>query len=143
MVNCSYSFDDSYLLCDGPTGMIFCNTTIDFLHLHQLSFDVFSFGLKQTPLNIASTLVKYKIYPFKLLSNESNPIIKYDYTIPIYGYEIVSFMNNTNKFLINNAADLLCFNQLIGLLNESKLLQQMQSMVNQMLDSVEYALGHY
>ena len=141
MVNCSYTFNSSYLVCTGPTGSIWCRTDMDFLNLHRLSFDVLSFGLKQTLFSIASTVVKYKIFPFKRLSNESDAIFTmYDYTIPIYGYEMVSFMNNSR---INNPTDLLCFNQLIGLLNESKLLQQMQTIVSKMLDNVEFVMGNY
>lgn len=138
MVNCSYSYKDLFLSCDGLTGSILCNTTVDFANLDQLSFDVLSFGLKQINfLRVASTLVKYKIRPFKLVEfNNVSSSYLYEYKFPIYGNEIVSFMNNTS-FVINNTFDLVCFNQLVGLLNESKLFNQMQSAVNQIFDNIQ------
>jgi hypothetical protein len=135
-VNCTYNYTSSLVSCEGPTGFVFCNTTVDFGHLNQLSFDVVSFGLKQVDLLVASTLVKYKIFPFKLVSNNTDTTIVYEYKYPIYGFEIMSFMNRTS-FVINNTHDLYCFNQLIGLLNESKLLQQVNTVVNEVLDSVQ------
>lgn len=129
MVNCTYNYADQYLTCDGATGSISCNSSVDFSDLGKLSFDVLSFGLKQVNYLLTSAVVKYKIFPFKSIvpdANDTDTNLVYEYKYPIYGYEIVSFMNNAS-YVINNAFDLICFNQLIGLLNESKLIHQMES----------------
>ena len=121
-MNCTYNYTSTLVSCQGPTEFVVCNTTVDFGHLNQLSFDVVSRGLikfhrfSQTVYNIP----RYKIFPFKLVSNNTDSTIVYEYKYPIYGYEISSM---DRHFYGNGFRKFDCINQLIALLHESKLLQ--------------------
>jgi len=134
-VTCSYSYNTTLLSCTGPTGSIECNSTIDFTQLHDFSYDVVSFGHKiHYYYGVSSTLIKYKIFPFKFLDETDET--RYEYKHPIYGYDIASFMTHNSTYLVNSMHDLVCFNQLIGLLNDSHLLKHMLKVVNDIYDTI-------
>lgn len=83
-----------------------------------------------------SNLIKYNLYPFKLLSKTrfgySNNVtvdqFVYDYQIPIYGFEVK--LNTEDGQLIGpfglNIKEVSCFNKLAFMLNEAKLIDRMR-----------------
>jgi hypothetical protein len=143
-VNCSYSYETLLLNCNSSTGDLLssCVSDVDFAYLDKISFDILSLGISnnKSTHSLVSTMQRYRIFPFKMLSNNDSTgyddgLIVYDYVVPIYGYELVSYMNSSSKQNTYRKEEP-CFNNLIGLLNESKMLSQMQIIVHETLTSM-------
>lgn len=127
MINCTYNYTDSFLMCAGPAGAIICSTHIDFTELHNLTFEVQKISMKHIAYLYTPHLIKYKLHVFSKLvpENGSNTekLYFYGYKNPIMSYQHVS--TDRNESLITDKHDLSCLNKLFGLLNSARFLQQM------------------
>ena len=92
-------------------------------NLQNFTYDLFGLGLAQDGMFISPKVLKYEMFPFKrVFSNDTDNFYGYESTNA--GFNLYQSSLIKDKGL--RVQDINCFNDLISLLNESRLVQNLK-----------------
>jgi len=129
ITNCTYFKLDKILSCENIHRIINCSTVLNLTGLQDLSFEIYGFSVFHNFSDISPSYNKYKLYPFQLFK-ETNTSLVYNYSIPLntQSLDITLAQSNTTFVKGLKVLDFVCFNELIGMLNESNYLNRLKEL---------------
>ena len=105
------------------TRSIVCKTSLTPANFKNFSYELYGVGVVQNALFYSQGFVKYEMFPFsKVFENESANF--YNYETPKNGFNLYHSSLMNEKGL--RVEDLHCFNDLIELLDESRLVENLK-----------------